>query len=217
MIVRLLAVFALLFLIAAAAPDWTKAVRPTAEGGRLVGNPAARVKLVEFAAYTCPHCAHFSGEASAKLAQAIRSGKLAVEMRPIVWDQIGLAATVVARCVPAARFWAVNEALYARQAQWHPRANAYVSANGSELSRYPVLDQLQEVSVQGGIAAAAGLTTAQAATCFADRTILDDAARASDAAGVIAKSTPTFMIGTQKYEGLNWATLVPKLRAAGLN
>ena len=35
--------------------------------------------------------------------------------------------------------------------------------------------------------------------------------------GVIAKSTPTFMIGTQKYEGLNWATLVPKLRAAGLN
>lgn len=217
MIARALAVFALLFLTAAAAPDWTKAVRPTADGGRLVGNPAARVKLVEFAAYTCPHCAHFSGEASATLAQAIRSGKLSVEMRPIVWDQIGLAASVIARCVPAARFWAVNEALYAQQEKWHPRAHAYVSANNSELSRYPVLDQLQEVSVQGGIAAVAGLTPAQAAACFADRTILDDTARATDAAGAIASSTPTFMIGTEKYEGLNWAKLSPKLRAAGLN
>lgn len=217
MIARLLAVFALLSLTAAAAPDWTRAVRPTPEGGRLVGNPAAAVKLIEFAAYTCPHCAHFSGEASAKLAQAIRSGKLAVEFRPIVFDQIGLAATVVARCVPANRFWAVNEALYAQQPQWHPRAHAYISVNGSELGRYPVLDQLQEVSVQGGIAAAAGLTPAQAATCFADRRILDDTARATDAAGMIASSTPTFMIGNQKYEGLTWATLSPKLRAAGLN
>lgn len=217
MIARLLAACVLLFLTAAAAPDWTKTVSPTTAGGRLVGNPAAPVKLVEFAAYTCPHCAHFSGEASAKLTQAIRSGKLSIELRPIVWDQIGLAATVLARCVPAARFWAVNEALYARQEQWHPRAHAYLSANNSELSRYPVLDQLQEVSVQGGIAAAIGLTPAQAATCFADRTILDDTARATDAAGAIATSTPTFMIGTQKYEGLNWAALSTKLRAAGIN
>ena len=97
MMARLLAALSLLFLVAAATPDWTRTVRPTPEGGRLVGNPAAPVKLVEFAAYTCPHCAHFSGEASATLSQAIRSGKLAVELRPIVFDQIGLAATMYAQ------------------------------------------------------------------------------------------------------------------------
>lgn len=221
MIARLMAALTLLFLTplltAAATPDWTKAVRPTPAGGRLVGNPAAPVKLVQFATYTCPHCAHFSVEASAKLAQSIRAGKLAIEFRPIVFDQIGLAATVVARCVPLARFWAVNEALYAQQGQWHGRAHAYLEANRTELTRYPVLDQLQEVAVQGGIAAAAGLTPAQAATCFADRRVLDDTARAADAAGRIANSTPTFIIGTQKFEGLDWAALSPKLRAAGLN
>lgn len=216
MIARLLALFAAVFLTAATAPDWTRTVRPTPEGGRLIGNPAAPVKLVEFASYTCPHCAHFADEASAALAQAIRSGRLAVELRPIVFDQIGLAATVVARCVPGQRLWAVNEALYARQAQWHARTHAYLSANASELSRYPVLDQLQELSVQGGIAAVAGLTPAQAKACFADRRLLDDVARAADAAGRIVTSTPTFMVGGQKHEGLTWATLLPKLRAAGL-
>lgn len=220
MIARLLAAFTLLFLgpllIGAAAPDWTKAVQPTPEGGRLVGNPAAPVRLIEFAAYTCPHCAHFTAEASVPLAKAIRSGRLAVELRPIVFDQIGLAATVIARCVPPARFWAVNEALYARQDQWHGRAHAYLAANGSELTRYPVLDQLQELAVQGGIATIAGLTAAQVASCFADRRILDDTARATDAAAAIASSTPTFMIGQQKYTGLDWAALSTKLRAAGL-
>lgn len=220
MIARWLAALALLLLtpllVAAAAPDWTKTVRSTPEGGRLVGNPAASVKLTAFAAYTCPHCAHFSGEAAAPMAKAIRSGRLAVEFRPIVFDQIGLAATVVARCVPTARFWAVNEALYTTQGQWHARAHAYVAANGAELGRYPVLDQLQEVATQGGIAGAAGLTPAQAAACFADRRLLDDTARAADAASAIARSTPTFLIGRQKYEGLDWAALSTKLRAAGL-
>ena len=217
---KTVAALALLFLtplsFAAAAPDWTRAARPTPEGGRLVGNPSAPVRLVAFAAYTCPHCAHFSGEAAAPMARAIRSGRLAVEFRPIVFDQIGLAATMVARCAPSARFWAVNEALYATQNQWHARAHAYLAANGTELARYPVLDQLQEVATQGGIATAAGLTPAQAAVCFADRRILDDTARASDAAGTIARSTPTFLIGRQKFEGLDWAALSTKLRAAGL-
>lgn len=217
MIARVMALFALLLLIAAAAPDWTKAVRPTESGGRLVGNPAAKVKFTSFAAYTCPHCAHFAKDSSAALAQAIRSGRLAIEFRPVVFDQIGLAATVVARCVPAARFWAINDALYAQQGQWYPRAHAYLRQNGGELASYPVLDQLQQLSVQGGIAAAAGLTPAQAAACFADRRILDDTVRATDAAAAIASGTPTFVVAGQKYAGLDWAALSTKLRAAGLN
>lgn len=216
MIARWLAGLALLCL-AAAAPDWTMTVRPTADGGRLVGNPAAKVRFTAYAAYTCPHCAHFAAEATAPLAQALRSGRLAVEYRPIVFDQIGLAATVIARCVPAARFWTVNAALYAKQDQWHMRAHVFLDANAGEFSRYAVLDQLQTLAVEGGIAAAAGLTPAQAATCFADRRLLDDALRATDAAEKVVTSTPTFTVGKQNYPGLDWAALSTKLRAAGLN
>lgn len=222
MIARLMAKLALallapLVLTAAAPVDWTRNVRATPEGGRLVGNAGARVKMIEFAAYTCPHCAHFAAEASEPLAKAVRSGRLAVELRPMVFDQIGLAATIVARCVPSARFWAVNEALYARQGQWHRQAHAYIAANNAELSRYPVADQLREVAVSGGIAQVAGLTPAQASACFANPRLIADTVRAADAAGMIASSTPTFMIGQQKFEGLDWAALSTKLRAAGLN
>lgn len=208
---------ALLFLGGAAAPDWTKAVRATPTGGRLVGNPAAKVKFTAFAAYTCPHCAHFARESATPLAQAIRSGRLAVEFRPVVFDQIGLAATIVARCAPAARFWTVNDALYAKQAQWHAAAHAYQHANAAALARYPALDQLRELSVQGGIAAAAGLTPVQAKACFADRRGVQGTILATDSANAVARSTPTFMVGGETYQGLDWAALSTKLRAAGLN
>ena len=217
MIARLFALAALLFLTAATAqPDWTQSVRTTPDGGRLVGNPAAKVRLAMFAAYTCPHCAHFSAEAAAPMTEAIRSGRLVVDIRPIVFDQIGLAATIIARCVPAQRFWTVNATLYARQDQWHRAAHAYLDANAGELARYAMIDQLQELAVQGGIASAAGLTTAQATACFANQRLVDDTLRATDAAAAVARSTPTFMIGQQKFEGLDWAALSTKLRAAGL-
>lgn len=217
MIARLLAALALLWLAAAAAPDWTRTVRATPGGGRLVGNPAAKVRLTAYTAYTCPHCAHFAQDATAPLTQAIKSGRLAVEVRPIMFNQIDLAATVIARCVPAARFWAVNALLYASQRQWEPRARQFLIVNADELSRYPLPDRLQELAVQGGVAAAVGLTPAQAATCFADRQLLDDAARATDAAATVATSTPTFTLGPDTYKGLDWAALSTKLRAAGLN
>ena len=49
----------------AAAPvlrAWDRTVNLTADGFPVLGNPAARVKLVEFISYTCPHCADFNAE-----------------------------------------------------------------------------------------------------------------------------------------------------------
>ncbi|HEX2762279.1 MAG TPA: thioredoxin domain-containing protein, partial [Allosphingosinicella sp.] len=42
------------------ARDWTRTVVATPEGGFRMGNPAARVKLVEYGSLTCGHCAAFS-------------------------------------------------------------------------------------------------------------------------------------------------------------
>ena len=39
--------------------DWSTIVTKTAEGGFVMGNPNAKVKLVEFGSMTCPHCAEF--------------------------------------------------------------------------------------------------------------------------------------------------------------
>lgn len=217
MIARLLAALALLFTISAApAPDWTRAVRATPQGGRVVGNPAARVKLIEFAAYTCPHCAHLARDGGPTLTRHIRSGRLSVEFRPVVFDQIGLAATIVARCVPAARFLAVNDALYARQDEWHPRAHAYADSNAGELGRYAMIDQLQVVAVEGGIGAVAGLSPAQTRACFANGPLVAATARDTDAATAAVSGTPTFQLAGQTFTA-DWPALQTRLRAAGLN
>ncbi|MDB5681510.1 MAG: protein-disulfide isomerase, partial [Sphingomonas bacterium] len=54
--------------------DWTKRVVVTAEGGFLVGNPAARAKLIEYGSLSCPYCQRFHQEAIAGLRARIATG-----------------------------------------------------------------------------------------------------------------------------------------------
>lgn len=219
MIARLLALLALALtaLPAASAPaaDWSKVAARTAQGGIRVGNPRARVVLVEIANYTCPHCAHFNQAGAATLSRQIRSGVLAVEYRPIVTDQFGLAATVVARCAGPG-FLAANEALYARQDAWLRQASDYAADNAAQLGRYTELDKLQDLALNGGIAATAGVPPARVNACFATRAQLDDTLRAVQAAGAVTNSTPTFLLGREKLTGVVWTDVAAKLTAAGI-
>jgi hypothetical protein len=52
---------------AAPAKDWSQTVTLTKEGAHVIGNPAAKTRLVEYVSYTCPHCAHFVAEGTAPL------------------------------------------------------------------------------------------------------------------------------------------------------
>lgn len=214
----LLGLLALTASAASAPVDWTRTASYTQQGGIRVGNPRARVSFVEIANYTCPHCAHFSQAGGTTLARQIRSGALAVEFRPLINNELGLAATLVARCAAPGPFLAVNEALYARQDQWFARAAAYADDRASELSTYTELARLQQIAQEGGIAGVAvgaGLAPARIAACF-DRARLDNTLRAVAAAGQVTNSTPTFLLGRDKLEGETWATFSGRLRAAGL-
>ena len=54
--------------VAAVAPPagkaWTDVVKATPEGGMVMGNPAAPIKLVEYGSLSCPHCAKFAAAAA---------------------------------------------------------------------------------------------------------------------------------------------------------
>ena len=192
----------------AAAPDWTRVAARTVQGGIRVGNPNAPKRYVEIANYTCSHCGHFSEASSATVTRLVRAGRLSVEIRPIVNHQAGLAATIVARCVPE-RFLAVSDALYARQREWIDRALDYLQVAGARLQSYPELDQVRLVAQRGGIvdiAVAAGAPAPQVAACLASQAQLDDTLKAVAAAGALTQSTPTFLVGGKTYEGLDWAT-----------
>ena len=62
--------------------DWTKRVVVTADGGFLVGNPAAKVKLVEYGSLSCPSCQRFHQEAIAGLRARVATGNVSFEFRP---------------------------------------------------------------------------------------------------------------------------------------
>ena len=47
--------------------NWPTVVAETADGAHRIGNPAAKVKLVEYVSYSCPHCAEFTREADDRI------------------------------------------------------------------------------------------------------------------------------------------------------
>ena len=47
--------------------NWAVTSAATPEGHHLLGNPAAKLRVVEFVSYTCPHCSHFETESEGQL------------------------------------------------------------------------------------------------------------------------------------------------------
>ena len=98
---------------------WNTTVALTAEGGHLVGNPNAPIKLVEYVSYTCPQCATFMIQSAGALQIGyISSGKVSLELRHLVQGPVDLAAAMLANCGPPAKFALNHVALMRSQASW---------------------------------------------------------------------------------------------------
>src|SRR3954463_5458488 len=62
--------------------DWTKVVTPTPAGGFMMGNPVAKVHLIEYGALTCPHCQRFDESGVTPLVDNyVKTGKITYEFR----------------------------------------------------------------------------------------------------------------------------------------
>ena len=71
--------------------DWSKLVSRTPEGGYLMGNPKADVKLVEFGSMSCPHCAEFEEKGAQKLINDyVKTGRVSYEFRNFVRDPLDI-------------------------------------------------------------------------------------------------------------------------------
>lgn len=215
----LLALSALLALTAAApqklgARDWTTVATRTATGAYLIGNPQARVKLVEYASYTCSHCADFSNQSGPVLKdRMIRSGQVSLEFRHVVFNALDLGAAVLARCTGPRRFAATTARIYQMQDQWLARGAAFGQANGPRLSAMPPPKLLRALVDGAGLTPLApGLTPAAIDACFADQAEIDRITRMQ---GDVT-STPSFDFNGKRLPAQTWATLEPQLRAAGV-
>lgn len=215
----LLALFALPLLLAATtARDWTQATTRLPGGAYVLGNPAARVKLVEYASYTCPHCAAFAGESGPVLHDRwIRDGSVSLELRHVVRDSADLAAAIVARCT-GPKFFATSYAIFARQDQWLGRALNFQQTNAARINLYPPLARLRAIADGSGltdIGRSQGATDQRLDACFADQAAIDRIV-AMTAAATDVTATPTFLIDGKRVDGFAWDKVEPALRARGL-
>ncbi|MBV9548079.1 MAG: DsbA family protein [Alphaproteobacteria bacterium] len=87
-----------------------------------LGNRNARVTLIEYAAPSCPHCAHFDVTTFPILKRKyIDTGKIFYVFRVYLIDPLADSkAEKVARCLPPEHYFDFIDMLYRRQDEWGP-------------------------------------------------------------------------------------------------
>ena len=159
----------------------------------VMGDANAPVTLIEYASYTCPHCAHFHMDQGKKLkAEYIDTGKVKFIHREIYFDRFGLWGGLLAHCGGDIRYHGLSGLLYEKQKEWIGSGDPdEIIANLTTLGK------------------TAGLTEDQINACLNDQ---DMATRLvatfqaqSEADGVNA--TPTLFVDGKKYSNMSFEDL----------
>lgn len=158
-----------------------------------LGSPDAPVTLIEYASYTCPHCAHFHDEVFGALKRDyIDTGKVKFIHREVYFDKFGLWAGLIAQCGGTMKYYGIVDMLYGTQKDW--------IGDGKEQT---ISDNLRKIGLK------AGLTGEQLDTC------LKDQARAEAMVTTFQKhatddqveGTPTLIINGEKYSNMSYEEL----------
>lgn len=201
----------------APARDWARTVAPTAEGGFRMGNPNARVKLVEYGSLACPHCRHFEQTGYKPLIQQyVRTGRVSYEFRNLLLNAPDIAVSLLAHCAGPAKFFPMSEVVYATQPQWLDKVNALSEEQNAELEKMTDAQRVVRLGELAGfpqLAARFGMTPAQSHQCMADPKGMErlvNLTKTAVDAGI--DHTPTFLINGKVSEAATWEDLEPELK-----
>jgi len=203
--------------------DWSDVVNAT-HAGAMMGNPNAKVKLVEIGSLSCPHCKAFDDEGVPKLIdQYVKPGKVSWEFRPyIIHGPIDMAANLIVRCNGLKTFFPLVQALYHDQASWMAKVEAAPQDKVAQIQNLPTNQIFVQMANLLGLqdwAAARGIPQAKSNQCLSNEKMINDEVQlTSDVSDQYPdfSGTPAFIInGTmQPKETTTWEALKPKLDAA---
>jgi protein-disulfide isomerase len=153
-----------------------------------LGPQDAQVKIVEYASFTCPHCARFHSDVYPKLkADYIDTGKVRFEYREVYFDRYGLWAGMIARCGGEMRYFGILDLIFDTQKEWAGSDNpATVAENLKKIGR------------------TAGLEDAAMDACLQDKPMAEAmlAHYQTNFAADGIQGTPTFMINGTKHSNM---------------
>ncbi len=204
--------------------DWSETVSQTAEGGFIMGNPDAPVKLVEFGSMTCSHCREFDEAAMTPLVDTyVKSGRVSFEFRNFVRDGLDLTASVIARCGGPSSFFGMTRQLFAEQPKLFEQMQKADPAQLQALDTLPPAQKLPRFADLAGLkqfAAQRGLPSAKTDQCLSNQAEVDKLVQMqSDATSTYnIPGTPAFLLNGELVEvepgSPVWTQVEAKLRAA---
>ncbi|MDA7426424.1 DsbA family protein [Thalassococcus lentus] len=155
------------------------------------GNPDATVEVIEYASFTCPHCASFHSTAYKQLrSDYIDTGKIKFVYREVYFDKYGMWGSLIARCAGPEKFFGIVDLIYKGQNEW--------ARAGSDAA---IADELRKIG------RLAGMSTEQMDACLADGAKLEQLVGwyQQNAERDDINSTPSFVINGQKYSNMNFS------------
>jgi protein-disulfide isomerase len=85
----------------------------------VLGADDAPVTIIEYASFTCPHCANFHKDVFKSLkADYIDTGKVRFIYREVYFDRYGLWAAMMARCGGEMKYFGITSILFDTQSEW---------------------------------------------------------------------------------------------------
>ena len=178
-------IVALAALAALAAGDAVAAPAPLPDDMSL-GNPKAKIQVIEYASLSCPHCAHFNETIFPDFkAKWVDKGLVRYTLKEMLTppEQVAAAGFLLARCAGPAKYFKVVDEVFRSQPRWQAG------------NIKPVLMEIGKAN---------GVSEAQFTACLQDEKALDAlsarARRAYEADGV--DSTPTVFINGKKLDPL---------------
>ncbi len=168
------------------APDTSQITEMT------MGAEDAPVTVIEYASFTCPHCATFhEGPLKELKADYVDEGQVKFIYRDVFFDRLGLWASMVARCGGEDRFFGIAEMIYEEQSDW------------TQGEPEEAADNLRRIGK------VAGLEEDELDACLND----EDKAKAlvawfqENAEADEVEATPTLIINDEKYSNMSYDDL----------
>jgi protein-disulfide isomerase len=158
-----------------------------------IGPAEAKVTIVEYASFTCPHCATFHTNVFKDLKKDyIDTGKVRFEYREVYFDRYGLWAAMMARCGGEVRYFGITDILFSTQQEWA----------GTE-DPAAVVENLKRIG------RTAGMDDAALDACMADGAMAEAlvAQYQENATRDGVEGTPTLLINGEKHSNMAYADL----------
>ena len=155
-----------------------------------IGDENAKVTVIEYASFTCPHCAHFHDTVYGQIkANYIDTGKVKFVMRDVYFDRFGLWAAQIARCDGKAKFFGMSDLIYSKQREWLAGGDPAV-----------IVENLRKL---GRIA---GMDNDKMTACLQDDQMIENLVKAfqDNTTKDEINSTPSFIIDGTKYSNMSY-------------